>query len=308
MGGGLVWQLLASGEPQLAAAVPFYGPLPDGADFGGSKDVAVLAFYGSKDARVTGTKDAAQQALDKAGLVNELVVEHGADHAFFNDTGERYDPTAAADAWQTTCRTGSPSTSASNRSHALTVDRMGAARRSATERLRPRQDLWFALLLTVTNGFMDAHTYYVRGGVFANVQTGNVIFFAIDASERKVAAAMAHVWPILAFIVGVALAAHIKSGRVERLVPHPLRWTMTVQVVALAVIGFVPVTVAHSYVTVPIAFLAALQMGLFRNIGDLAYLPVATTGNLMRFVESGYDGFVEKQAGGVGAPAASTAR
>jgi uncharacterized membrane protein YoaK (UPF0700 family) len=54
--------------------------------------------------------------------------------------------------------------------------------------------------------------------------------------------------------------------------------------------------VAHSYVTVPIAFLAALQMGLFRNIGDLAYLPVATTGNLMRFVESGYDGFVQRQS------------
>jgi uncharacterized membrane protein YoaK (UPF0700 family) len=56
------------------------------------------------------------------------------------------------------------------------------------------------------------------------------------------------------------------------------------------------VTVAHSYVTVPIAFLAAVQMGLFRNVGDLAYLPVATTGNLMRFVESGYDGFIEKHA------------
>ena len=100
MGGGLVWQLLAAGESQLAAAVPFYGPLPDGADLGGSKDVAVLGFYGSKDARVNATKDAAQQALDEAGLVNELVVEQNADHAFFNDTGERYDPTAAADAWK----------------------------------------------------------------------------------------------------------------------------------------------------------------------------------------------------------------
>ncbi|HEV7422036.1 MAG TPA: dienelactone hydrolase family protein [Mycobacterium sp.] len=100
MGGGLVWQLLASGEPQLAAAVPFYGPLPDGADFSGSKDVAVLGLYGAKDTRVTSTKDAAQQALTKAGLVNELVVEPDSDHAFFNDTGERYNATAAADAWQ----------------------------------------------------------------------------------------------------------------------------------------------------------------------------------------------------------------
>jgi uncharacterized membrane protein YoaK (UPF0700 family) len=156
--------------------------------------------------------------------------------------------------------------------------------------------LWFALLLTLTNGFMDAHTFVVRGGVFANVQTGNVIFFAIDVSEAKVSAAMAHFWPILAFLVGVSVAAYIKSGRVERFLPYPLRWTMAVQVVTLAVIGFVPVSVAHSYVTVPIAFLAAIQMGLFRNIGDVAYLPVATTGNLMRFVETGYDGLVEKKA------------
>jgi uncharacterized membrane protein YoaK (UPF0700 family) len=47
---------------------------------------------------------------------------------------------------------------------------------------------------------------------------------------------------------------------------------------------------------VPISFLAAMQIGLFRNIGELVYLPVATTGNLMRCVEAGYDGFVEKKA------------
>ena len=96
----MVWRLLASGEPQLAAAVPFYGPLPDDADFNGSKGAAVLGFYGSEDTRVTSTKDAAAQALSKAGLVNDLVVEQGANHAFFNDTGDRYDPKAAADAWQ----------------------------------------------------------------------------------------------------------------------------------------------------------------------------------------------------------------
>ncbi|MCW2653761.1 MAG: dienelactone hydrolase [Mycobacterium sp.] len=100
-GGGLVWQLLASGEPRLAAAVPFYGPLPDNPDFSRSK-AAVPAFYGALDTRVTSTKDAAKAALDKAGLVNEIVVEPNADHAFFNDTGPRYNPAAAADAWSKT--------------------------------------------------------------------------------------------------------------------------------------------------------------------------------------------------------------
>jgi uncharacterized membrane protein YoaK (UPF0700 family) len=167
-------------------------------------------------------------------------------------------------------------------------------RPSSPQDIERTRTLWFALLLTLANGFLDAHTYIARGGVFANVQTANVIFFAIESSEGKWSAALAHVWPLLAFIVGMALASHIKSGRVERFVPHALRWTMAVQAVALGVIGFVPASVPHSYVTVPISFLAAMQIGLFRNIGDLAYLPVATTGNLMRFMESGYDAFVEK--------------
>jgi uncharacterized membrane protein YoaK (UPF0700 family) len=162
-----------------------------------------------------------------------------------------------------------------------------------TERAR---SLWFAILLTLANGFLDAHTYLARGGVFANVQTANVIFFAIDGSERKWAAALAHLWPLLAFIAGVALASHIKSGRIERFVTHPLRWTMAIQALALGIIGFVPASVPHSYVTVPISFLAAMQISLFRNIGELVYLPVATTGNLMRFVEAGYDGFFARKA------------
>ncbi|MBC2639155.1 MULTISPECIES: dienelactone hydrolase family protein [unclassified Rhodococcus (in: high G+C Gram-positive bacteria)] len=98
-GGGMVWQLLASGEPRLAAAVPFYGPLPDGADFSGSK-AAVLAIYAELDARVNASRDAADAALTKAGLPHEIVTVPGADHAFFNDTGPRYNAAAAAEAYE----------------------------------------------------------------------------------------------------------------------------------------------------------------------------------------------------------------
>jgi carboxymethylenebutenolidase len=98
-GGGLVWQLLSSGGLRLSAAVPFYGPLPNDPDFTGSK-AAVLAIYAALDSRVTRSQNAAKAALDRAGLVNDIVVEPNADHAFFNDTGPRYSAAAATDAWQ----------------------------------------------------------------------------------------------------------------------------------------------------------------------------------------------------------------
>jgi carboxymethylenebutenolidase len=100
MGGGFVWRLLASGEPRLAAAIPFYGPTPDDPDFAGSKGVAVLGIYAAQDQRVNATEPVARAALEKAGLVFELVTEPDANHAFFNDTGDRYNATAAGDAWR----------------------------------------------------------------------------------------------------------------------------------------------------------------------------------------------------------------
>ncbi|MGB8503180.1 YoaK family protein [Mycobacterium sp.] len=154
--------------------------------------------------------------------------------------------------------------------------------------------LRFAMLLTAANGFLDAYTFITRDGVFANVQTGNVILFAIDLSGGHWRNTLAHLWPILAFLVGVLLSAHIQSGRAEKLVSHPLRWTMAFQAVAFAIVGFVPTTVPNSFVTVPISFLAAMQFTLFRNIGDLTYIAVATTGNLMRFVEAAYSVLVDK--------------
>jgi len=94
-GGGMVWRLLASREPRLAAAVPFYGPFPENGDLSGSK-AAVLAIYASLDTRVNATLPVAEAALEAAGLEHEIVIFPNVNHAFFNDTGARYDPEAAA--------------------------------------------------------------------------------------------------------------------------------------------------------------------------------------------------------------------
>jgi carboxymethylenebutenolidase len=84
---------------KLAAATPFYGPFPDNGDVSGST-AAVLAVYASLDARVDASRPGAEAALQRAGLPHEVFVAPDADHAFFNDTGPRYNQTAANEAWR----------------------------------------------------------------------------------------------------------------------------------------------------------------------------------------------------------------
>jgi carboxymethylenebutenolidase len=98
-GGGMTWRVLDSGPSDLAAAVPFYGPSPDAPTFEGSQ-AAVLGVFAEKDARVNAGRDKLEAALTAAGLTHELVTVPGVDHAFFNDTGARYDPQAAGQIYQ----------------------------------------------------------------------------------------------------------------------------------------------------------------------------------------------------------------
>ena len=98
-GGGMTWRLLAARESRVAAAVPFYGPFPDGGNLSGAK-AAVLGVYAGLDSRVNASRETARAALRRARLTHQIVTYPGVDHAFFNPTGSRHDPQAAAAAYK----------------------------------------------------------------------------------------------------------------------------------------------------------------------------------------------------------------
>jgi carboxymethylenebutenolidase len=97
-GGGMTWNLLQAGDRRIAAAVPYYGPAPDAPDFSAANS-AVLAIYAGLDDRVNATRQRAIDALEQAGLTYQVKTYEGVDHAFFNDTGPRYDAAAATDSY-----------------------------------------------------------------------------------------------------------------------------------------------------------------------------------------------------------------
>jgi carboxymethylenebutenolidase len=100
-GGGVVNQL-AVHAPDLAAAVAYYGSVPDAADVPKIK-AKLLLHYAGLDERINAGIPAFRKALETAKIDHRIYVYEGANHAFNNDTSEaRYNKEAADLAWSRT--------------------------------------------------------------------------------------------------------------------------------------------------------------------------------------------------------------
>ncbi len=97
-GGGMVWNLLADGA-DVKAAVPFYGPAPQNVAGLATAKAAVLGIYAEQDTRITSSAPTVEAQLKKDGRPTEIKVYTGVNHAFHNDTGQRYAPAQAQQAW-----------------------------------------------------------------------------------------------------------------------------------------------------------------------------------------------------------------
>lgn len=100
-GGGAVNQI-AINEPDLLAAAPFYGPVPDAADVPKIK-AKMMLHYAGNDNFVNPGIPGYRDALAAANVDHVVHMYDGASHAFHNDTaGARYNKEAAELAWSRT--------------------------------------------------------------------------------------------------------------------------------------------------------------------------------------------------------------
>lgn len=100
--GGSFALLAACHIPELKAAAPFYGDIPQPDDPIRNIRCPLLFIGAEKDAWITVEKmDRLKAAIEKYGVSGEVRVYPNAEHAFFNNTrADVFNPDAAADAWQ----------------------------------------------------------------------------------------------------------------------------------------------------------------------------------------------------------------
>ncbi len=154
------------------------------------------------------------------------------------------------------------------------------------KRLQTSESLFLAALLAIVGGFLDAYSYLLRGGVFANAQTGNIALLGVYIQKRDLSVVIHYLVPILAFAAGVVLVEIMKKVFKTQSKIHWRQRIVILEAVLLAVVGLIPLGRMDVIANVLISFVCAVQVQTFRKVHGNAFASTMCTGNLRSGTES----------------------
>ena len=133
---------------------------------------------------------------------------------------------------------------------------------------------WVYHILIVVAGFFGAYTYLLRGNIFCNAQTGNVVLMGLALGEGNWGEAVYYLIPIFSYLAG-AFVSELFPNTVKRHLP--IRWDtllIAIEMAAVIVLGFLPESAPVQISQVTINFIASMQYNTFRQAEGI---PMATT-------------------------------
>lgn len=159
--------------------------------------------------------------------------------------------------------------------------------------LVPSQRMRVAYILTVVGGFLDAYTYFERGGVFANAQTGNIVKLGIALANGARDRYLFYLAPICSFVLGLMVALGIKEILERRQIRLVRRSILLVEMVGLVIVSLIPLGEEwDKLANCIVSFVAAMQYETFTTFRGEAIVTTMSTGNLRKFVDALFVGIV----------------
>ena len=143
------------------------------------------------------------------------------------------------------------------------------------------------IFLTLSGGFQDAYTYYTRGKVFANAQTGNIILLGHNAMNGDFTDAFRYLAPVLAFAGGIYISEVIRGIYREYGKLHWRQIVVALEILLLFVVGFLPQSM-NMAANILVSFVCAMQVEAFRKMKGSAYASTMCIGNLRSATEMLY--------------------
>ncbi len=143
------------------------------------------------------------------------------------------------------------------------------------------------VILTLSGGLQDAYTYFYRGKVYANAQTGNIIIFAHSIMNRSWQTAFRYLMPILAFAAGIYVSEIIRGRYKDNERIHWRQIVVVMEMVLLFAVGFLPRSFDLA-ANAMVSFVCAMQVEAFRKMKGSAFASTMCIGNLRSATEMLY--------------------
>ena len=148
--------------------------------------------------------------------------------------------------------------------------------------------IWLYRTLTAVAGFFGAFTYLLRGNVFCNAQTGNVVLMGMALGSGQWRHALYYLIPISASIGGAFLSEILPTPVKRHL---PMRWEtmlIAIEIAAVLFLGLLPESAPVQISQVTINFIASMQYNTFRQAQGDPYASTFCTNNLRLAAENLY--------------------
>lgn len=142
-----------------------------------------------------------------------------------------------------------------------------------------------AMFLTLSGGFQDAYTYCLRGNVFANAQTGNIVLMGTYLFEKNFAVALQYLIPLFSFTVGIFIAEIIHRRYKQMTKVHWRQIILSAEIILLFMVGFIPKTLDIAANAV-VSFVCAMQVQSFRKFNGKSYASTMCIGNIRSGTEA----------------------
>jgi uncharacterized membrane protein YoaK (UPF0700 family) len=137
------------------------------------------------------------------------------------------------------------------------------------------------IALTASGGLQDAYSYFVRGKVFANAQTGNLVLMAQHLFTGDLTGALHYLIPLSAFAFGVLVAEQLRARIHWEGMIHWRQVIILLQILMLLAVGFLPVNdVVNVFANALTSMACAMQVQAFRKVNGYAYASTMCIGNL----------------------------
>lgn len=135
------------------------------------------------------------------------------------------------------------------------------------------------IILSLTGGFLDAYTYVVRGRVFANAQTGNVVLLGLHMANGDFGGMRTYLIPIAAFLAGIFVAELVRHHFRQSGYLHWRQICVALEILALLAVAFFPQS-RNVEANLIVSFVCALQVQSFRKLDGITCATTMCTGNL----------------------------